>query len=103
MSTPPTSLPELYKTAGQRCALRDLGLISQEEFEKEAWIQAALMAAPAVWSGAKWLGKKIFGGGKAAAGAARGAARGAPGAAGAAGAARVGAPAMPGAMRPPMG
>jgi hypothetical protein len=95
MSTAPTSLPELYKTAGQRCALRDLGLISQEEFEKEAWVTAALAAAPAVWSGAKWLGKKIFGGGKGAAGAARGAAGAAPGAA------RAAAPGMPGALRPP--
>ena len=71
MTTSPTPL-DLYKTAGQRCALRDLGLISQTEFEKDAWVTAALAAAPMVWSGAKWLGKKIFGGGKAAAGAAKG-------------------------------
>lgn len=64
-TTPPTS--DLYKTAGQKCALRDLGLISQDEFEKDAWVGAALAAAPMVWSGLKWVGKKLFGGGKAVA------------------------------------
>jgi hypothetical protein len=64
MPTPPASIPDLYKTAGQRYALRDLGLISQEEFEKDAWVTAALAAAPMVWGGIKWLGKKMFGGAK---------------------------------------
>jgi hypothetical protein len=72
MQTPPASIPDLYKTAGQRYALRDLGLISQEEFEKEAWIPAAIGVAsavlPSIWKGVKGL----FGrGGKAVAGAAQ--------------------------------
>jgi hypothetical protein len=100
MTTPP-NLPELYKTAGQKCALRDLGIITQEEFEKDAWVTAALAAAPMVWSGLKWLGgkaKSLFSRG---AGATRGAAGRAAGAAEAAGqAGRAGQMAAP-TLRPP--
>ena len=72
MQTPPASLPDLYKTAGQKCALRDLGLISQEEFEKDAWIPAAISAVatlgPMLYKGVKGLFSR---GGKAVAGAAQ--------------------------------
>ena len=72
MQTPPASLPDLYKTAGHQCALRDLGLISQEEFEKEAWIPAAISAVatlgPMLYKGVKGLFSR---GGKAVAGAAQ--------------------------------
>lgn len=72
MQTPPASLPNLYKTAGQKCALRNLGLISQEEFEKEAWIPAAIGVAsavlPSLWRGVKGIFSR---GGKAVAGTAQ--------------------------------
>jgi hypothetical protein len=57
---------DMFKMAGSAQALADLGLASPEELEKTAWLAAVGRALPAIGSGLKWLGSKLWGaGGKA--------------------------------------
>ena len=61
---PPPAVPmDMFKMAGSTQALVDLGLLPPEELEKTAWVSAVAKALPAIWSGAKWLGSKLWGAG----------------------------------------